>query len=235
MYETYLKLSANELHNRLTERKLHPSEVERIKAEVADLKESMRVSRITRTQRKAEWDKVLQPLRYEINNARVGMRYGGEKSPQEQRQLAFSEYIRIMEKLVAMLDAPSKALDHTPIQIARDKGLPNDGEHWTDWIPARVKDKITLLFDAVPVVPRGKRKIPFQRTMLPHQHETAKVRLFTKTRKEMETLEKQAGIHPTDARLNRLKQMERALKIIDALDKNEAVPATWTKLNLGGD
>lgn len=244
MYETYLKLTPNELHNRLLERKLHPAEIERIKAEVADLKETMRVSRITRTQRKAEWDKVLQPLRYEINNARVGMRYGGEKSPQggtaegratTQRQLAFSEYIRIMEKLVAMLDAPSKALDHTPIQIARDKGLPNDGEHWTDWIPARVKDKITLLFDAVPVVPRGKRKIPFQRTMLPHQHETAKVRLLTKTRKEMETLERQATIKPTDARTAKLAQMRRAIKIIEALDKNEAVPATWTKLNLGGD
>ena len=234
MYETYLKLSANDLHNRLTERKLHPSEVERIKAEVADLKESLRVSRITRTQRKAEWDKVLQPLRYEINNARVGMRYGGEKSPQVERQLAFSEYIRIMEKLVAMLDAPSKALDHTPIQIARDKGLPNDGEHWTDWIPARVKDKITLLFDAVPVVPRGKRKIPFQRTMLPHQHETAKVRLLTKTRKEMETLERQANIQPTDARLDKLKKIKRAIKIIEALDKNEAVPATWTKLSMEG-
>ena len=234
MYETYVKLSSNELHNRLLERKLHPSEIERIKAEVSDLKESLRVSRITRTQRKAEWDKVLAPLRYEINNARVGMRYGGELVPQE-RTLAFSEYIRIMEKLVAMLDAPYKALDHTPIQIARDKGLPNDGEHWTDWIPARVKDKISLLFADVPVVPRGKRKTPFQRTMLPDQFTKAKTRLLTKTRKEMETLEKQAGIHPTDARLNRLKQMERALKIIDALDKNEAVPATWTKLNLGGD
>ena len=234
MYETYVKLSANELHNRLLERKLHPSEIERIKAEVSDLKESLRVSRITRTQRKAEWDKVLAPLRYEINNARVGMRYGGEQAPQE-RTTAFSEYIRIMEKLVAMLDAPYKALDHTPIQIARDKGLPNDGEHWTDWIPARVKDKISLLFADVPVVPRGKRKTPFQRTMLPDQFTKAKTRLFTKTRKEMETLEKQAGIHPTDARLNRLKQMERALKIIDALDKNEAVPATWTKLNLGED
>ena len=234
MYETYLKLSANDLHNRLTERKLHPSEVERIKAEVADLKESLRVSRITRTQRKAEWDKVLQPLRYEINNARVGMRYGGEKSPQVERQLAFSEYIRIMEKLVAMLDAPYKALDSTPIQIARDKGLPNDGEHWTDWIPARVKDKIALLFDAVPVVPRGKRKTPFQRTMLPHQHETAKVRLLTKTRKEMETLERQANIQPTDARLDKLKKIKRAIKIIEALDKNEAVPATWTKLSMEG-
>lgn len=235
MYETYLKLSANELHNRLTKRNLHPAEIERIKQEVADLKETLRVSKITRTQRKAEWDKVLAPLRYEINNARVGMRYGGEQVPQNERKLAFSEYIRIMEKLVAMLDAPSKALDNTPIQIARDKGLPNDGEHWTDWIPARVKDKVSLLFDVVPVVPRGKRKIPFQRTMLPHQHETAKLRLLTKTRKEMETLERQANIHPTDARTAKLDKIRQALKIIEALDKNEAVPATWTKLNLGGD
>ena len=234
MYETYLKLTPNALHNRLTERKLHESEINRIKQEVADLKETLRVSRITRTQRKAEWDKVLQPLRYEINNAKVGMRYGGEKVSPE-RVLAFTEYIRIMEKLVAMLDAPYKALDHTPIQIARDKGLPNDGEHWTDWIPARVKDKVTLLFNEVPVTPRGKRKTPFQRTMLPHQHETAKVRLLTKTRKEMETLERQIAINPTDARTAKLRRIKQALKIIEALDKNEAVPATWTKLNLGGD
>jgi hypothetical protein len=234
MYETYLKLSANELHNRLTERNLHPAEIERIKGEVLELKETLRVSKITRTQRKAEWDKVLQPLRYEINNAKVGIRYGGEKVSPE-RVLAFSEYIRIMEKLIAMLDAPSKALDHTPIQIARDKGLPNDGEHWTDWIPARVKDKIALLFDAVPVVPRGKRKTPFQRTMLPHQHETAKVRLLTKTKREMETLMRQADINPTVKRLDKIKQMKRAIKIIETLDNNEAVPATWTKLHIQGE
>lgn len=233
MYETYIKLTPNELHNRLLERKLHPAEIERIKAEVADLKETLRVTRITRTQRKAEWDKVLQPLRYEINNAKVGMKYGGEKPPQE-RVTAFGEYIRVMEKLLAMLDAPYKALDHTPIQIARDKGLPNDGEHWTDWIPARVKDKVTLLFNEVPVVPRGKRKTPFQRTMLPHQHETAKVRLLTKTRKEMETLERQIQINPTQTRLDKLKRIKRALKIIEALDKNEAIPATWTKLSMEG-
>ena len=234
MYETYIKLTPNELHNRLIERKLHPAEIERIKMEVADLKETLRVTRITRTQRKAEWDKVLQPLRYEINNAKVGMKYGGEKSPQVERVTAFGEYIRVMEKLLAMLDAPYKALDHTPIQIARDKGLPNDGEHWTDWIPARVKDKVTLLFNEVPVVPRGKRKTPFQRTMLPHQHETAKVRLLTKTRKEMDNLERQIQINPTQTRLDKLKQIKRALKIIETLDKNEAVPATWTKLSMEG-
>ena len=233
MYETYLKLSANDLHNRLTERKMHPAEVERIKQEVVDLKESLRVTRITRTQREAEWRKVLAPLRYEINNAKVGMKYGGEKVSPE-RVLAFSEYIRIMEKLVAMLDAPCKALDHTPIQIARDKGLPNDGEHWTDWIPARVKDKIIALFADVPVVLRGKRKTPFQRTMLPDQHEKAKARLFNKTRKDMETLERKHSVAPRDDIQSRITQMKRALKIIEALDKNEAVPATWTKLNMEG-
>lgn len=232
MYETYIKLTPNELHNRLTERKMHPAEIERIKNEVADLKETMRVSKIARTQRKAEWDKVLAPLRYEINNAKVGMRYGGEKVSPE-RALAFSEYIRVMEKLLAMLDAPYKALDHTPIQIARDKGLPNDGEHWTDWIPARVKDKVSVLFAEVPVVPKGKRKTPFQRTMLPDQHEKAKTRLLTKTRKEMETLERKIAINASDDRTRKLTQMKRAIKIIEALDKNEAVPATWTKLNLG--
>ena len=233
MYETYIKLTPNELHNRLVERNIHPAEIERIKMEVAELKETLRVSRITRTQRKAEWDKVLQPLRYEINNAKVGMRYGGENSPQE-RVTAFGEYIRVMEKLLAMLDAPYKSLDHTPIQIAKDKGLPNDGEHWTDWIPARVKDKVTALFADIPITPKGKRKTPFQRTMLPHQHETAKVRLLTKTRKEMENLERQVQINPTDARLDKLKRIKRALKIIEALDKNEAVPATWTKLSMEG-
>lgn len=51
----------------------------------------------------------------------------------------------------------------------------------------------------------------------------------------METLERQATIKPTDARTAKLAQMRKALKIIDTLDKNEAVPATWTKLSLGED
>jgi hypothetical protein len=63
MYETYLKLTPNALHNRLTERNIHPAEIERIKIEVAELKEAMRVNRITKTQREAEWRKVLAPLR----------------------------------------------------------------------------------------------------------------------------------------------------------------------------
>ena len=67
------------------------------------------------------------------------------------------------------------------------------------------------------------------------QHEKAKARLFNKTRKDMETLERKHSVAPRDDIQGRITQMKRALKIIEALDKNEAVPATWTKLTLGGD
>jgi hypothetical protein len=79
-------------------------------------------------------------------------------------------------------------------------------------------------------VPRGKRKPPFQRTMLPDQFNKSKTRLLTKTQKEISNLERKIAINPTEARSDKLKQMERAIKIIEALDKNEAVPATWSKL-----
>jgi hypothetical protein len=71
--------------------------------------------------------------------------------------------------------------------------------------------------------------------MLPDQFNKAKTRLLTKTKRELETLMRQADINPTVARLDKITKMKRAIKIIDTLDKNEAVPATWTKLALGGN
>jgi hypothetical protein len=230
MYETYLNLTPNELHQRLLKRNRHPSEITHIKDTVAQMKEKMRVDKITRHQRKLAWDNVLKPLRYELNSAKVGRAYDLDD---EDRVEVFDAYIAVMEKLVSRFAHPSRKLEQTPMQLGKDKNLPNDGEHWTDWIPSRVKDKVSALFAEIPVVPRGKRKTPFQRTMLPHQHETAKQRLLTKTRKEMETLERQVNIQPTEQRKHKLTQIKRAIKIIEALDKNEAVPATWTKLSLG--
>ena len=45
---------------------------------------------------------------------------------------------------------------------------------------------------------------------------------------------RQADINPTVARLDKVAKMKRAIKIIEALGNNEAVPATWTKLSMEG-
>jgi hypothetical protein len=235
MYEDYINLTPNELHQRLLKRKLHPVAITQIKAEVAHMKESRRINRITRTHRKAEWANVLDPLRYELNSAKVGRKYDLTDAV---RLDAFDAYIAVMEKVLAKLLHPSRLLEHTPMQIAKEhnatgKGSPisNDGEHWVDWIPPKIKERIGQAFMELPHKPKAKRKVPFQRVMLPDQHEEAKKRLLKATHKEIATLERRQMVAPTDERKEKIERMHKAIKIIEAMTDNEAVPATWNTLN----
>lgn len=232
MYESYLRLTANELHMHLTKqkRKLHPAEITKIKDTVAQMKEAMRVDKITRANRRTEWTKVLAPLRYELNNAKVGRNYNGDTCPH--RIEAFDAYIAVMEKLNDMLSRPAKLLEKTPIQIATAKNLPNNGEHWTDWIPARIKQPIHDAFMEIPHKPKAKRKIPFLRTVTPNLHAKAKARLLSKTNKEIQTLETRILMHPTEERTTQLKRMKQALKIIENIEDNEFIPASWRGIDL---
>ena len=232
MYESYLRLTANELHMHLTKQKrqLHPAEITKIKNEVAAMKEAMRVDRITRANRRTEWTKVLAPLRYELNNAKVGRNYNGDKCPH--RIEAFDAYIAVLEKLIAMLKRPASLLEKTPIQIATAKNLPNNGEHWTDWIPERIKQPIHDAFMEIPHKPKAKRKIPFLRTVTPDLHAKAKARLLSKTTKEMQTLETRILMQPTEERQDQLKKMKQALKIIEDMDDGVFIPASWRGIAL---
>ena len=227
MYESYLRFTPNELHMHLTKqkRKLHPAEIQHIKDTVAQMKEAMRVDKITRTNRRAEWTKVLAPLRYELNSAKVGRNYNGDKCPQ--RIEAFDAYIAVMEKLNAMLAHRAKLLEKTPIQIATAKNLPNNGEHWTDWIPERIKQPIHEAFMEIPHKAKAKRKIPFLRTVTPKLHAKSKARLLSKTMKEIQTLETRIQIQPTDERIEQMRKMKAALKIIENIEDNEFIPASW--------
>ena len=118
MHKSYAQLTPNALHQRLLKDRIHPAEMQAIKDEVAALKEAQRVDKITRTQRKAEWDKVLKPLRYELNNAKVGRAYDLDD---EERVNAFDAYILVLETLLSRFAQPLKLLEATPIQLAMEK------------------------------------------------------------------------------------------------------------------
>jgi hypothetical protein len=225
MLNSYIKLKPNDLHQRLLKERIHPAEMQAIKDAVAQAKEAQRVDKITRSQRKNEWDKVLKPLRYELNNAKVGRAYDLDD---ESRVEAFDAYILVMETLLSRFAKPLAALEHTPIQLALEKGLPNNGEHWTDWVPDKIKTKIAIAFEALPHKTRAKRKVPFQRLTTPEQNAKARDKLLARTRKEMETLERKQSITQTDAGQATLGRMRDALKIIARLTDTEHVPATWS-------
>jgi len=225
MLNAYLKLKPNDLHQRLLKERLHPADMQRIKDEVTATKEAQRIDKITRTQRKIEWDKVLKPLRYELNNVKVGRAYDLDD---DERVDAFDAYVLVLETLLARFAQPLASLDATPIQLALEKGLPNNGEHWTDWIPDKIKTRIALIFEALPHKTRAKRKVPFQRLTTLEQNAHAKDKLLTRTRKEIETLERKQEMHSTEVGQATLGRMRDALKIIAKLTDTEHIPATWS-------
>jgi len=106
--------------------------------------------------------------------------------------------------------------------------IPNNGIHWTDWVPAGVKLKALALFDAIPHTPKAKRKIPFQRTQRPIKDNPALTRLIKRTEKEIAYVKQELDIAPTNQTI-RLKynQMRQALDRMREMKPSEAVPHTW--------
>jgi len=236
MYESYLKLGPNDLHDHLTKKlKMHPVRVAQIQTEVAAIKEAKRVERISDTVYKKSWYELLNPLRVELDNAKVGMRYKSGRMPtNEKRVEAFAAYIKVMEEVLRRLSWPSSHPTETPRSWAkkinaekRGSPIPNEGQHWTDWIPPRVKNAVSDAFAELIVKPTGRRKIPFQRTIPREQHIKAKETLLKRTISDQATIERMWKINPTEDNAELYIRVNKALRDIEAAHPNELLPGTW--------
>lgn len=232
MYEKYIRLKPNDLHTRLLKRNLHPKVMQQIKQDVAALKEAQRTERITRKKYKALWLDFTKPLRYEINNAKVGRKYD---LTDEARVEVFDAYIAVMETLLKRMEMYATSLEVTPIKLAKEKNatgkgspITNNGAHWSDWIPTRIKTPIADAFAALPHKPKAKRKIPFEYKMTPELFAQHKERLLNATIKELHNLERKLMLNPDDEDLqDQLPQVKRAIRAIKDATNNEHLPYTW--------
>jgi hypothetical protein len=224
----YLKMRPNELHNALNKRNIPLEEKEMIKDTITQTKKAQLSEKMMRSQHRRLWSELLSPLKYELGNARVGLNHQGRFLPE--RQIAFTAYIKVMEKALSLFDSYQLLRDEddkpmTPATIAREKDVPNNGVHWTDWIPQSKKTEVALLFDAIPHAPKTKRKVPFQRIQRPNTR--LKNRLLTRTIKELGNEESEQAITPTDERAKRIEEMKEAITLIRTLKPSDAVPHTW--------
>jgi len=236
MTKPYVKMKPQELHNRLSKRIAQPEALEQKKAAILKAKKAQRSDKMLRLQHRKLWSRLISPLKYELSNAKVGARHDGKHKPE--RDVAFSAYIKLMEKLLTKFEALQLLRDEqtdkpmTPSTIAKDADIPNNGDHWTDWIPTSKRTEIALLFEAIPHAPKTKRKVPFQRTKRPNTKQ--KQTLLVRTQKELGNAETEQLIEPTEERAQLIAQMRRAITIIEKLKPNDAVPHTWHGLEIGG-
>jgi hypothetical protein len=190
-------------------------------------KNAQRADKIKRTHHAKLWRDLMSPLKYELTNARVGARYKSTH-PTPERDIAFTAYIKLLEKALMKIEG-YQVHGLTPSQLAQESDIPNNGSHWTDWMPTQKKREITALFEAIPMMPRTKRKLPFQRTQrpdAPNRGLTKLNRLKQRTLKELEMVQREYAVAPTDKRKETLRKMKQALAWMDDMTPSEFVPPT---------
>jgi hypothetical protein len=185
------------------------------------------------------WHVHIEPLRLERKRVVASLAYRGHnRNNGDPRQMALKAYKKVLDELLRRMKREACGVPHvdrptmTPVEYAKVKNAPNNGEHWTDFVPSHIKQKVLALFEVVPHTPKARRKIPFERVIDSEMHNIRKERLIKRTEKELMRSKQDVLLHPhNDAVLERVQRIEDALVKISQLDPNEPVPTTWHGLS----
>ena len=206
-------MGERDLHNALSRRHDSPETIERIKAQVREMRKNLKVKRAHKRQLDHTWGEFLAPLIHERKVVRSMLGYKSAKSG-DARTLALQAYIQVLDTLRGRLELLKREKSETPMQLYPER------THWCDHVPAHIRERVVTLFDAIPPVVRAKRKRPFERTVPVILHGKQKDRLLRRTLKDL-------GRAQSEGDKDRVAKISQALDIIKHLSQGEPVPTTW--------
>jgi hypothetical protein len=158
-------LTTKQLHNKLL--KMHPDNIElreQIKAGIHKDREAERAAKIKRKQQLKAWSALVYQAYKAVNAPKARIRkaqevygspmgYGSpyeaqfDTSPSKRVLDTYKAYGALLHKVADKLRSYRDAGTHTPKQLAREKAIPNDGEHWSDWVPTHIKEQFIRSFE----------------------------------------------------------------------------------------
>lgn len=234
-YQHLMALTPNQLHNVLMKRNTQPEMREAIKTTITAQKSAQKSIRAKTIKVNAEWRPLLEGLRMERESLRSMRNYRstsgsrGQVVPNQEDITALDGYAMVLDKLHGEFELHKRNLV-TPAVLARERGLPNGGIHWTDWIKDKFKERVRLLFDAIPHRQGAKVKQPFVRKTDPKSSARLATRLRIRTLKEHGIAEQDYQLNPTERSKAKLDKLIEAIKRIDRLPPTDPVPRTWSGL-----
>jgi hypothetical protein len=184
------------------------------------------------------WHIHLEPLKLERKRVVASLAYTNHnKNNADPRQMALKAYKKVLDELLRRMQREARGVPFddrptmSPVEYAKHKNAPNNGEHWTDFVPSHIKQRVMEMFDAVPHTPKARRKIPFERVIGEELHTIQKDRLIRRTEKDLQRARQDVLLNPeNDAVLERVQRIEEAIERINSLEPNEPVPTTWQGL-----
>jgi hypothetical protein len=236
----WLNASEARVRNSLVAQKLPPIVVAQTVARVLELKKQRRKERIKSTVTTKSWEHLLDNARAERQTLLVAKSQLKKIEPlDQQRWDALCAYETVISALIDRLRKVQGSSDHTPksfiafLKEETGRIIPNGGEHWTDFVKASDKQRITLMFDALPPRQRGKRKTPFERRMTKAQHKAQSFALAAELVNSIASAEREYEVTQDPEAKDKLdRQLDDMYRAQHVLDSNPpaVLPRTWRGL-----
>ena len=199
------------------------------------------------------WRYLRTPLKREIDISKSSLQYlrlNDRDGALEARREAYEAYLAVLTRLIGQFDEyieinPSL----TPTQVIQqeqDRGklkYVTQGEHWVDWVPAKVKARVIEMFADVPYRKQAKTKKPFERRIPKGSQRSRRSVLEQAMAKELETLTiKHAAYTPSDTMSEdlrdemllqqgrvaaKMQKIKRAQARLAQKQDNKPFPITW--------
>lgn len=237
---SWLRMNLNKLQALLRKREYPEDIIRRIIHDVVDQRKTLRSKRIKNSVAYRLWDELLTPARAELNILRVMRHQLGKgllTQQDREKMYALQEYEAVISSTVYKLRKVQSEGEHTPRQfvyfIEKETGrtIPNNGDHWSDFVSTKDKARVRDLFGKLPDPKRGKRKNPFERKVAPVVHERARAELIRHMNDETDRLEQELGMTKDTFEKERLEaalnKVYRAQSKLDTLPVNIPLPSTW--------
>lgn len=142
----------------------------RVEEHAAIVKNTMRKVKIKDKVCRNLWRELVYPLRRERAKVQTSIDYYARKPNADPYQRdTNAAYLALLIKLEDKLVAWQTLYEHrTPKQMALEKGVANHGAHWSDWIPAHIRDHFLMAYQAIDANRKGGRaRTPFEREPAP--------------------------------------------------------------------
>jgi hypothetical protein len=247
-FNTYRMMSVmtdKELHNHLMRKGIRGAEAVAIREKVKALKAEDRSKTARKKMVQDLWQNIINQLVNERRSVRAMLAYESERYPNPERREALNGYEAVLKKLKLKLREYRYYAIRTPKEQAlyeKEKGktIPNDGAHWTDWVPPHIKEAVSTAFANIPRAAKARVKIPFPRTM--SKADNAKLRelhILTAKRELLNAEQELAMIHElnkgeaSDAARDAQAKVEHRENIknwLICVDDTEFIPRTWGEL-----
>lgn len=236
MRKQYHELTKKQLYKRLEKRGYPLGTINALIKRAQEKRKYQHKLMRLRYKTSAPWGLLINGMLAEMNTTRAKLAHYKKENMFSHLSL-YENYLKVMQKLLPLFRAYERQGELMPVEAAKHQKyeITNDGEHWTDWVPRKIKLAFAQEQKNLPTNPHARNRAPLfnnkdyaaARTLRREKHLNVwrEERAMFDAHNERAVREGHAnGIAYTQAVLDGI---DKAIRLAKDIPLHKALPKAW--------